>query len=80
MDRGVWRATVRWLAKSWTRLKRLGMHAFKAIFKNNVYLYMLLVTKSEHNFILEELGWLHLNQVIKISITNDRTNCHVPML
>ena len=37
---------------------------------------MLLITKSENNLILEKLGWLHLNQVIKISITNDRTNCH----
>ena len=27
MDRGAWRATVHGIAKSWTRLKRLGTHA-----------------------------------------------------
>ena len=27
MDRGAWRATVRRVAKSWTQLKRLSMHA-----------------------------------------------------
>ena len=26
MDRGVWRATVHTVAKSWTRLKQLSMH------------------------------------------------------
>ena len=27
MDRGAWRAAVYWVAKSWTRLKRLSIHA-----------------------------------------------------
>ena len=27
MDRGAWRVAVRGVAKSWTRLKRLSMHA-----------------------------------------------------
>ena len=27
MDRGAWRATVHRVAKSWTQLKRLSMHA-----------------------------------------------------
>ena len=27
MDRGAWQATVHWVAKSWTQLKRLSMHA-----------------------------------------------------
>ena len=29
MDRGAWRATGHRVAKSWTRLKRLSMHAIK---------------------------------------------------
>jgi len=28
MDRGAWRATVQWVAKSWTQLKRLSVHAY----------------------------------------------------
>ena len=28
MDRGVWRATVHEVTKSWTQLKRLSMHVY----------------------------------------------------
>ena len=28
MDRGAWRATVQWVAKSWTQLKQLSVHAY----------------------------------------------------
>ena len=31
MDRGTWRATVHGVAKSWTQLKRLSMHALICI-------------------------------------------------
>ena len=30
MDRGAWRATVHWVIKSWTRLKRLSTHTHAA--------------------------------------------------
>ena len=49
MDRGAWRASVHGVAKSWTRLKQLRMHAYCIIqyishiwkFKFNVKLFLL---------------------------------------
>ena len=46
-DRGAWKATVRGIAKSWTRLKRLSMqaHAFSLFSTHEVFVG--LMTQSE---------------------------------
>ena len=49
MDRGAWQATVHGIAKSWTQLKRLSMHAIHfqfhcaGCFGTCIYLLLLLL-------------------------------------
>ena len=43
MDRGIWRATVHRVAKSWTRLKSFSMHAHTYIHTHtHIYVYVYI--------------------------------------
>ena len=46
-DRGAWRATVRGIAKSWTRLKRLSMQAHTLSLFSTHKVFVGLTTQSE---------------------------------
>ena len=41
MDRGTWQAMVHRVAKSWTRLKQLSMHAHSGIYQKQTSKYLL---------------------------------------
>ena len=66
MDRGAWWASVHGVAKSWTRLKQLHMHAYCLIqyishiwkFKFNVKLFLLRLTTFQ---VLDSCMWLVAN-------------------
>ena len=47
MDRGAWQATVHRVAKSWTPLKRLGMHALLVKFITQGRLQELITLSTE---------------------------------
>ena len=55
MDRGAWRATVHTVTNSWTRLKRLSMHAHTCHALSLNWGSSSQLTESQ---LLEELGLL----------------------
>ena len=55
MDRGAWRATVHTVTNSWTRLKRLSMHAHTCRALSLNWGSSSQLTESQ---LLEELGLL----------------------
>ena len=65
MDRGAWRATVNRVAKSWTRLKRLSMHASVNPTPNlSLPSRFLLVTIKFAFYVYESISVLYLSSFV----------------
>ena len=54
MGRGAWQATVHGVAKSWTRLKRLSMHA--PLFRGNVMWNPMSAQHSKSGSVMDTMG------------------------
>ena len=79
MDRGAWWATVRSVAKSWTRLKQLHTHTFHFTYiyinVQCVYIHIHVYICTHHIFFIHSssgghLGYFHISAILNNAFMN----------
>ena len=77
MDRGAWGATVHGVAKSWTRLKQLSMHAHNAMSPTQVVKMALPLFGHKSRVIRQLLASYNLGNLKPYGVTKGLTQLNV---